>query len=81
MSTAYYGKVLDINCPVCDRPMKSTLRGGGWSVDCRHMNLLEFVMTGNNPCEFDYYKWNPELQPTEEEAIEQHGIIRGKQAE
>lgn len=74
----YYGKEIDLLCPDCNRSMETTLRNGGWSVDCQRMNPLECVIEGWEHCEFDYYRWNPELQPTEEDAIKQHVEIREK---
>ena len=76
MAERYYGKTLDIGCPVCNRPMKSRLLSGGWSIDCSHDSLLTFVETGENRCMFDHYEWNQELQDTEEKAIQVHETMR-----
>ena len=76
MKEPYYGKELGLLCPYCDRPMQTTLRNGGWSVDCQHAHLFTFIETGEHPCKFDYYEWNSTLYPTEEEAIDAHVALR-----
>ena len=70
MADKYYGKEIDLLCPVCERPMKTTLRRGGWSVDCQFASLFTFIKTGENRCEFDYHEWDSNLYVTEEEAID-----------
>ena len=67
----YYGrKRLFLRCPECGARVQTTLRNGGWSVDCEYMSLFGFL-EGKPVCKYDYWKWNPELQPTEREAIKQ----------
>jgi len=77
--TKYYGKVIEISCPDCGRPMETTLRNGGWTVDCQYMSPL-VIIEGDEHCEgFDYYYWNSILYPTEEEAIDAHVALREEQ--
>ena len=75
MKEKYYGKIIDLLCPDCGRQMETTSRRGGWSVDCQFMSPL-CIIDNDEPCDFDYYKWNPSLHKTEEDAIQAHVTLR-----